>query len=321
RTYTATSSQGVTYMHENLFVAAGSRLPIVMSIVNRFVGAPQALGPDQGDSLDQRDTGWIQIYAENAQEVHDLLIQAFRIAEDKQVLTPVAICHEGIIISHKMQPVQLADQDEVNAFLPPYRPEHAVLDPSRPMTHGIFAMDATYPTEYRYQQQTAMDNAKTVIDEVDGEYGQRFGRRYGGLIATEMMEGAEVALVAMGTLCTAARTVVKKLRKEKNCPVGLVKVRAFRPFPDEALRNCLSGVKAIAVLDRNVSVGSSGIVYGELSRCLNARIRPLIVDYILGLGGREVTEQDIENIAMQVFDERDNEGVSNPIRWYQLREA
>ncbi|MCK4724025.1 MAG: pyruvate ferredoxin oxidoreductase, partial [Dehalococcoidia bacterium] len=248
RTFTATSAQGLVYMHENLFVASGIRLPIVMVLVNRALGAPNSIYPDLGDSLDQRDTGWIQMYVENAQEAHDMIIQAYRIAEDTRVLLPVAICFEGIIISHYMEPVEILDQQKVDRFLPPYHPEHVLLDPDRPMSIGQIVMDDSYYTEYRYQQQEAMDRAKVVIQEVDESFSEAFGRRYDGLLSTEKMEDAEVALLTLGSMASTARAVVSYLRNEKGIPVGLVKLRVVRPFPDQELRECLSNMKAVAVL-------------------------------------------------------------------------
>ncbi|MGD2125682.1 MAG: transketolase C-terminal domain-containing protein [Desulfobacteraceae bacterium] len=320
RTFTATSAQGLAYMHENLFVASSSRLPIVMAIVNRYLGPPQTIVPDHTDSLDQRDTGWIQIYVENAQEVHDMMVQAYRIGEDKRVLLPVAICYEGIIISHKMESVEILNQEEVDLFLPPYRPEHVILDTERPMALGQIAMDDSYITEIKYQQQEAMDQAESVIQQVDREFGEIFGRRYGGVISAEMMEDAEIAILTLGTMATTAREVVRQLRKEEGIPVGLVKLRSFRPFPDRELKECLSKVKAIAVLEKDVSVGAGGIVYFELCHCFNRRSdNPLLIDYILGLGGRDVTPEHIREIALNLYGERDVEHITNPIRWHQVR--
>ena len=320
RTFTATSAQGLVYMHENLFVASATRLPIVMAIVNRFVGPPQTIVPDHTDSLDQRDTGWIQIYVENAQEVHDMIVQAYRIGEDKRVLMPVAICYEGIIITHKMEPVEVLDQEKVDLFLPPYRPEHVVLDTERPMSLGQIAMDDSYITEIKYQQQEAMDQAKVVIQEVDREFGETFGRRYGGLISAEMMEDAEIAIVTLGSMATTAREAVKGLRKEEGIPVGLVKLRSFRPFPDQELKECLSKLKAVALLEKDVSVGAGGVIYFELCHCFNERNNnPLLMDYILGLGGRDVIAKDIREIALRLYEERNEVKITNPIRWYQLR--
>ena len=320
RSFTATSAQGLVYMHENLFVASGLRLPIVMVLVNRSLGAPNSIYPDLGDSLDQRDTGWIQMYVENAQEAHDMIIQAYRIAEDKRVLLPVAICFEGIIISHYMEPVEILDQEKVDRFLPSYQPEHVILDPDRPMSVGQIVMDDSYYTEYKYQQQEAMDRSKAVIQEVDEAFGETFGRNYGGLISTERMDDAEVAILTLGSLASTARAVVNYLRDEGGTPIGLVKLRAVRPFPDQELRECLGPMKAIAILERDISLGSGGIIYTELLRSLRTlNGSPHLIDYIIGLGGRDVTFEDIKGISMTTFEERNVDSITNPIRWYQVR--
>ncbi len=320
RTFTATSAQGLVYMHENLFVASGIRLPIVMVIVNRALGAPNTIYPDLSDSLDQRDTGWVQIYVEDAQEAHDMVVQAYRIGENKRVLLPVAICFEGIIISHYMEPVEIMDQESVDGFLPPYRPEHAILDPDSPMSLGQIVMDDSYYTEYRYQQQEAMDRAKEVIQEVDESFGKVFGRRYGGLLSAEMMGDAQIALLTLGSLASTARAVVQHLREEENIPIGLIKLRAVRPFPDAQLREYLSNVKVVAVLERDSSIGAGGIIYTEVSRSLIGReSAPHLINYILGIGGRDVTFEDIKSIGSALFLERDAHTIDNPIRWYQVR--
>jgi pyruvate ferredoxin oxidoreductase alpha subunit len=321
RTFTATSAQGLVFMHENLFVASGIRLPIVMVIVNRALGAPNTIHADFSDSLDQRDTGWIQIYVENAQEALDMIVQGYRIAEDARVLLPLTICFEGIIVSHYMEPVELLDQEKVDRFLPTYDPHHAILHPDRPMAVGQLVMDDTYYTEYRYQQQEAMDHSKTVIQEVDDLFGETFGRKYGGMISTEDMEDAEVALLTFGSMASTTRSVVKRLRKEKDMPIGMVKLRSFRPFPDGELEETLADVKAVAVLEKDVSIGAGGVVYTELARSLSngGKDAPLLIDYILGLGGRDITTEDIESIAQGVFQERNATTITNPIRWYKVR--
>jgi len=321
RTFTATSAQGLVYMHENLFVASGLRLPIVMAIVNRALGAPNTIWPDLSDSLDQRDTGWIQIYVENAQEAHDMIVQAYWIAENKNVLLPVAVCFEGIIISHYMEPVEILDQQKVDQFIRPYEPEHVILDPERPMAVGQIVMDDSYYTEYRYQQQVAMDNALKVIPQADEAFCATFDRRYGGLLEADHMDDAEVALLTLGSLASTARTVVKTLREQAGIPIGLIKLRAVRPFPDQELKKYISGMKAVAVLERDVSVGGGGIVYTELSRIFNGERgpKPLMINYILGLGGRDVTIEDIRKIGLKLYEDRDSDVISDPIRWSQVR--
>ncbi len=321
RTFTASSAQGLVYMHENLFVASGIRLPIVMVTVNRALGAPNTIFPDLSDSLDQRDTGWIQMYVENAQEALDMIIQAYKIAEDDRVLLPLTVCFEGIIVSHYMEPVELLDQDLVDRYLPPYQPQHVILDPKRPMAVGQILMDDSHYTEYRYQQQAAMDQAKVVIPEVDASFGRTFGRNYGGLASLEMIEGAEVAILTLGSLTSTVRSVLKRMREDKGIPIGLIKLRAVRPFPDELLRSCLGGLKSVAVLERDASIGAGGIIYTELCRSLMplASGRPGLINYILGLGGRDVTEEEVEAIAQTLYEERDMAPAGNPIRWYQVR--
>lgn len=320
RTFTATSAQGLVHMHENLFVASGTRLPIVMAVVNRALGAPNTICPDLSDSLDQRDTGWIQLYAENAQEVLDLIVQAYRIGEDKRVLLPVMVCYEGIIISHYMEPVEILDQKKVDSYLSHYSPEHVILHPDNPMAVGLIVMDDAYYTEYRYQQQEAMIRAIEVIQEVDETFDEIFGRKYGGLFSAEMMKGAEVVLLTLGSMASTARYVVKQLREEESLPVGLVKLRSVRPFPDQELKKLLRDVKAIAVLERDVSVGAAGIIYTELCRSLqnDSDSRPGMINYIIGLGGRDVTSEDIAAIIKKVYKER-HESVVNPVRWFQVR--
>jgi pyruvate ferredoxin oxidoreductase alpha subunit len=225
-----------------------------------------------------------------------------------------------MIISHYMEPVEILDQEKVDLFLPPYRPEHVILDPDRPMSVHQLVLDDSYYTEYRYQQQVAMEAAKTVIQEVDELFDKAFGRRYGGLISTEMMEDAQVALLTLGSMASTARAVVNKLRKDEGMPIGLVKLRAFRPFPDAELRESLSDLKAVAVLERDVSIGAGGAVYLEIASCLRKRHdSPLLTNYIIGLGGRDVTFDEIKDIALSLFEERDAEVITNPIRWYQVR--
>jgi len=205
RVFTASSAQGLVFMHENLFVASGCRLPMVMCMVCRSLGTPQGLGYDFGDALDQRDTSWVQIYVEDAQEIMDMTIQAYRIAEDKRVLLPVAIAYEGFAISHYLEPVTLPDQKKVDAFLPPYEPDRSLANVERPIQMGI-GDAGNLTTEIRYQQQVAMESAKQVIEEVDREYGEVFNRSYGGLIEEIMMDDAEVAILTMGSIVSTSRT-------------------------------------------------------------------------------------------------------------------
>jgi pyruvate ferredoxin oxidoreductase alpha subunit len=318
RVFTASSSQGVAYMHENLFVASGLRLPIVMALANRCIGPPISIYPDHSDSLDQRDTGWIQYYVEDAQEVLDTIIQSYKVAEDGRVLLPVAVCYEGLIISHFLEPVELPGQDLVDEFLPSYHPEHVLLTPQKVM-HLSVTVNDSYFMEYKYQQQEAMENAKAAIKAVDQEFGEKFGRAYGGLLQSYRMEGAEVGILSMGSLSGLGRIAVDELRKE-GIPVGGIKMRVFRPFPWDELRAETKNLKLLIVIDRDASIGMGGILHAEIAGCLyNLPSKPLLANYIVGLGGRVVTMKDFMELIKQALD-RMNEGkTEDRARWVGVR--
>ncbi len=318
RTFTASSSQGIAYMHENLFVASGLRLPIVMVAVNRCIGPPISIFPDHSDSLAQRDTAWLQIYVEDAQEVLDMVIQAYKIAENRKVLLPVAVCYEGLVVSHFLEPVEIPDQRRVDAFLPPYHPEHVILDPGRPM-HLSVMVNEKYFMEYRYQQEEAMGRSKGVIQEVDQQFKEMFGRSYGGLLSTYMMEDAEIALVSMGSVCGLARVAVRELR-ETRMKVGAVKLRAFRPFPGELLEQILNHLELVIVLDRAVSTGYGGILFPELASALyNRSVRPYVLDYIVGLGGRTMTVSELVTLVNQSVSQYRKGQIKESIQWVGVR--
>jgi pyruvate/2-oxoacid:ferredoxin oxidoreductase alpha subunit len=290
RTFTATSAQGLALMHEVLHWAAGARLPIVMADINRAMAPGWTVWTDQNDSLSQRDTGWIQLYCESNQEVLDSTIQAFKLAE--AVDLPVMIVLDAFYLSHTYEPVDIPDPADVDAFLPK-RVARYKLDTKNPRSFGALAPPAVY-MEMRLRQQEAMDQAVRVLDEVDEEWGRRFGRRYGA-IECYRTEGAEVVLVTSGTVTSTARYVVDRLR-ERGEKVGLIKARMFRPFPTEAFRRALSGVAHVAVLDRNISPGHSGIFAEEIRAALYdlaPQQRPAIHGYIIGLGGRDVRPETI----------------------------
>jgi pyruvate/2-oxoacid:ferredoxin oxidoreductase alpha subunit len=318
RVFTASSSQGVAYMHENLFVASGLRLPIVAALVNRCLGPPISIYPDHTDSLDQRDTGWIQIYVEDAQEIVDTIIQGFRVAEHKKVLLPVFVCYEGLIISHFLEPVELPKQELVDRFLPPYTPEHVLLSPKKVM-HLSVTVNDHYFMEYRYQQEEAMENAKAVIDRVDEEFGETFGRRYGGLFQSYRMDDAEIAIVSMGSLASLSRLAVDELRNEAVL-VGALKLRVFRPFPLQALQQKARGLKLLIVFDRDASIGMGGILFAEIAAGLyNLEPRPRIVNYIVGLGGRMVTLKDLKILTLEAINKADKDLLDGTSRWVGVR--
>ena len=318
RVFTASSSQGIAYMHENLFGASGLRLPIVMAIVNRSILPPISIYPDHSDSLAQRDTGWIQYYVEDAQEIIDTVIQAYRVAEDKSVLLPVAVCYEGLIVSHFLEPVEVPPQEAVDAFLPDYRPEHVVLDPSKVM-HLNVTVNEEYLTEYRYQQQEAMESAKVAIRNVEREYAATFGRSYGGLVDPYRMDDADVAILSMGSNAGLARRAVDELR-DQGLSLGAIKLRVFRPFPGEELRGLAENLKLLIILERAVSLGSGGILHAEVAReFYTLKSRPTLAGYIVGLGGRNLSLSDLAALTVRTVAAMRSGTLNGATQWFGVR--
>lgn len=317
RTFTASSSQGVAYMHENLFVASGLRLPLVISIVNRGLAMPISILPDQGDSLGGRDAGWIQYYAANAQEVLDFIIRAYKVGEDRRVLLPSAVCFEGFLISHFTEAVEIPRQEDVDAFLPEYHPNHVILDPSRPMHIGILVNEHYY-TEYRYQQKVGMDSTFQVLDEVTREFQDIWGRGVGP-IETYFADDAELLLVTMGALSGPAKIAVRQLR-EDGIRAGLVRLTLFRPFPGKMLAEVTGKAEVCIVLDRNVSIGSTGILYGEVTTALANQEKPkAFFNYILGLGGRDVEPVDLKRTILNTYRCYTEGKEQEPVSWVGVR--
>lgn len=295
RAMTATSSQGLAYMWEVLYIAAGMRLPIVMPVVNRALSGPINIHCDHSDSMGARDSGWLQIYSETAQEMYDNMIQAVRIAEHEAVRLPVMVLMDGFITSHCMENVSLLPDAQVKEFIGQYHIEHALLDVDNPSTWGPLALQDFY-FEFKRQQVEATIQAKQVIAEVAEEFAQLSGRRY-GFLETYQMDDAEIAIVVIGSTAGTAKYVVNQLRKE-GIKAGVVKIRVFRPFPYEEFHRVLAGVSAVAVLDRAESFSTmGGPVHAELRAAMyDAKHRPLIINYIYGLGGRDVTPEMIESV-------------------------
>lgn len=318
RTYSATTSQGLELMHEVLFNVSGMRLPVVMTIVNRAVSAPINIWNDHQDSISQRDTGWIQLYAEDTQEAADMTAQAHKIAEDKDVLLPVMICMDGYILSHVYEPVVLLEQDLVDEYLPGYAPVF-VLDPKNPMTFGAFAAPSTY-TEFRYLQEQAMGVALKKIEDAANKFNEIFGRYYGGLIEEYEIEDAEIIIMAMGSIIGTIKDVIDA-RRSKGEKIGLLKVRSFRPFPVEATRKALKNAKVIVTLDKNISIGlNEGALCTETKACLhNTNIDAPVIGYTVGLGGRDIPIHTIENIIDQAKEVMSS-GITVESQFTDLRE-
>jgi len=318
RTFTATSAHGLALMHEALHWASGSRLPVVMAVINRAMGAPWSIWPDFSDSLSQRDTGWIQFYCADNQEVFDTTIQAYKLCEDERVFLPAMICLEGFILSHTYMPVKIPDQEEIDDFLPPYK-SGWILDINSPFSHSNLVSPEWY-MEFRYMIQEAMENAKRLILEIDKEYGKRFGFEYGGLIEKYKCEDADLILLTMGTMGSDAKIAVDRMRKE-GLKVGAARVRVFRPFPVEEIRELSEQTQMFAAIDRHISFGMEGFLATETKASLsNRKDSPLVAGFIAGLGGRDVTSETIERIAKKSLKCMHAGKVEKETEWVDLRE-
>lgn len=318
RTFTATSSHGLALMHEALHWASGSRLPIVMAVVNRAMGAPWSIWPDFSDSLSQRDTGWMQFYCADNQEVFDTIIQAYKLCENEQIFLPAMICLEGFILSHTTAPANIPNQEEVDAFLPAYK-SGWMLDVDRPYSHANL-VSPEYYMEFRYMIQEAMENAKQLIPKIDKEYGKQFGREYGGMIEKYKCDGADLVMLTMGTMGSEAKLTVDKLRNE-GYKVGSARVRVYRPYPVEEILKLAKNVQMISTIDRHISFGMEGFLGSETKAALfNQKDRPMIASFIAGLGGRDVTADSIERMAQKSLKSMREGKLEKTTEWFDLKE-
>ena len=296
RTYSATTSQGLALMFEVCFNAAGMRLPIVMSIANRALGAPLSIWNDQQDSISLRDAGWLQFYAEDNQEATDLHYLAYRVAEDHSVLLPAFVCFDGLILSHTYEPINMLSQEDVDRFLPKFSP-YERLDAADPISFGMYATPDYYH-EFRYEMDRALKESKAIIHKRGKEFGQMFGRDYSAMVEGYRLEDADTAIVAIGSICGTTKDAIDEMHEEGK-KVGLLKIRVFRPFPSEDVAKALSHVQRVAVLDKNISLGAKGAVALEVKDALYSSGIP-VKDYIIGLGGRDVRKKDIKAIVALV---------------------
>lgn len=294
RAFTATASQGLALMHEMLFAAAGMRLPIVMVNCNRALSAPLNIWNDQQDSITERDSGWVQLYCETAQEALDTTIQAYKIAEHREVMLPVMVCIDGFVITHTIEPVEVPGKEQVKKFLPPYKPE-IFLDPEKPITIGAYAGPESY-TEFRYENEQAIQRALEVIKNVDKEYQKIFGRGY-GILEEYNTKNAEIVLVTMGSVAGTIKEIIDKVKDKVS--IGLVRVRCYRPFPKKEMLAALSKAKVVAVVEKDISLGlGEGALFSEIKGLLyNAKNKPKALNFIVGLGGRDVTPKMVEEMV------------------------
>lgn len=294
RSFTASSSNGLAYMAENVYAASAYRLPIVMMAVNRTLGPPWNIWVDHGDTLMLRDMGWVQMYCEDNQEVHDMLLAAFRLAEDPRVLLPVMVCQDAFVLSHTLMSTDVAEQAAVDAFLPPLQLAHR-LD-TRPRTVG--GLDFPHEAEvHRRQLHETMERLPTVWSEVQAEFAEQFGRALPDPVVGYRLEDADVALVCMGTTASTARVVVDRLR-EQGIKAGSLRVVMIRPFPTEAIRSALASVARVAVIDRNLSPGLGGVLWAELR---GATGHPMAQGYVVGIGGGDIRPEHLERILADVL--------------------
>jgi pyruvate ferredoxin oxidoreductase alpha subunit/phenylglyoxylate dehydrogenase alpha subunit len=319
RVFTGTSSQGLALMYEPYIRASTMRLPIVMAIVTREVISPQSVWGGQQDAMTVRDAGWIQLWVEDNQEVLDTVIMAYKIAEDPRVLLPVNVCYDGFYLSHMAERVVIPHQHLVDEFLPPPSKDLMLLDPDRPvsvdpLTPGSLLM------EYRYKHMAAMMRAKEVIEEVDRAFGEKFGRSYGGLLESYRLEDAEIALVTVGSVTGTARVAVDRAR-EAGVAVGLLKIKAVRPFPAERVVERLKGLRAVGVVDRSVSFGwNSGLIFTEMKIAFSGSLpQPKLVNFIDGLGGADITLDHLAK-AIEITQEAGCGAQMKEVHWLGIAE-
>ncbi|HNX10164.1 MAG TPA: pyruvate synthase subunit PorA [Methanothrix sp.] len=315
RCYSSTTSQGLALMYEVLYNVSGMRLPIVMNVANRAMGAPLNIWNDQQDAIGARDVGWIQIYVENVQEAVDATLQAYKIAEDAEIRTPVMVCMDGFVLTHVYEPVDLLDKELARQFLPDFKPAD-ILDPAHPKTFGAFADPSTY-TEFRYQQFEAQQKALSKIEKVAREFEEMFGRYYGGVLDGYFLDDAEIVIVTLGSVIGTIKDAIDVMRSEGK-KVGLLKVRSYRPFPVQALRKALKDASAIAVIEKDVSIGcEAGLVTDLKAAFYNSSIRTPIIGFAAGLGGRDITIKDIQKIVAKA--EAARKGIQSEFEFLDLR--
>jgi pyruvate/2-oxoacid:ferredoxin oxidoreductase alpha subunit len=315
RAFTATSSQGLALMHEVLHWAAGSRLPIVIANANRALGPGWNIWADQTDSLAQRDTGWMQVYCEDVQEVVDTTLMAFKLAE--RVRLPMMVMLDAFFLSHTYEPVDLPEQAAVDAFLPPWEPED-VLDPAAPRAFNQLSPPDVY-TEFRHKMQAAMERALEEYEAIDREYGERFGRSYGACehVPAAPGEQASLALVTTGTATSTARAAQAEA-VAAGTPFDLVKLKLFRPFPAAEVRRLLGPYARVAVVDRDLSFGAGGIFAQEIQAALaSLDTHPTVYPFVAGLGGRDITVASILDMVRRALGDEP----TADLLWADLKEA
>jgi len=317
RTFTATSSQGLALMHEMLMWAVGARTPIVMPVAARTMGGPWNIWGEHGDVIAERDTGWLQFYCENNQEVLDTVLMAYRIAEDRRVMLPAMVIEDGFILSHTMDSVDLPRQEDVDRYLPAFRPEY-LIDVERPMRHGGLIMPDWW-TEFRYRSFLDLEGSRERIIEAERAFRRGFGRSYGGLMELYLCDDADAILVVAGSAAGTAKEVADRFRSQGR-RVGVAKLRVFRPFPGDEVRKLASMAGTVGVFDRSYTFGEGGAMFNEVRSALHGN-DTLLKDYIGGLGGRDVTVKAMEAIFDDLLATFRRGSVDRPVEWIGLKDG
>jgi len=319
RTMTATSANGLALMWEMLYIASAMKLPITLACVNRALSGPLNIHNDHSDSMGARDSGWIQLYSETNQEAYDNILQAVRIAEHKDVQLPVMVCQDGFITSHAVENIELLEDDKVKEFVGEYKPQHYLLNAKEPIAVGPLDLPV-YDFEHKREQAESMINAKRVILEVAKEFEKLTGRKY-EYFEKYKLDDAEVATVILNSTAGTAKTVVDQLR-EKGIKAGLLKLRVFRPFPDVEIAEALKNVKALAVMDKAESYSAVGGPLGtEVKSALYGRVDGIkVINYIYGLGGRDIRTDDIEKVYNTLLDIVKTGNIGDTYRYVGVRE-
>lgn len=327
RAFTATAANGLAFMWETIYIASALRMPIIMAVANRALSGPINIHCDHSDSMGAKDSGWIQIYCENSQEVYDACVESWRIGEHPDVQLPVMICLDGFTLSHTMENVSTLEDDVVKEFVGErcfidvkthLGDTELRLDPANPLTMGPASL-MDYYFEHKLQQIDALDAALKVITEIDEEYYQYSGRRY-GLIEPYRMDGAKVALIGLGSTMGTVRHVVDDLR-DSGVKVGLIKMRVFRPFPARALIEAVGGLPVIGVLDKSTCPGApGGPLYEDIKTVFyDEDVRPRIVSYVHGIGGRDTSPLMVEEIFKELVNIHDNGFMPKPVNYVGVR--
>ena len=319
RSLTATSSCGLALMWEELYIAASNRLPLALALVNRALSGPININCDHSDSMGARDAGWIQIYAENNQEAYDNMVQAYRISEHKDVRLPIMICQDGFITSHAVENIELLEDQEVKDFVGEYEPEDYLLNPDCPFAVGPYSV-TDYYMEAKRNQAEGMSHVKDVVLSVAEEFAQMSGRKY-GLFEEYRLDDADLAVVIIGSAAGTTKDAIDRLR-EQGKKIGLLKIRLYRPFPADEIADALKNVKAMAIMDRAEGYSGHGGPLGAdvMAALFRARSQAYAINYVYGLGGRDVRVEDMEHIYEVLQDIVDTGNPGEMYRYLGVRE-